>query len=431
MFCIFAVFFKRLNIMDERLLREVLAQQQGELKHMPLAKWTHREEENLLELDSPLAQIVIGVRRSGKSTLCHLFLNKHHIHYAYINFDDERLKEFSSDDFDKMLVALQIIYGDYDYLFMDEPQNIDTWHLFVNRMLRLRKHIFLTGSNAKLLSGELATHLTGRYNQVVLYPLSFKEYLVLKDIPQEALLIRDKAALQVTLEEYLLRGALPETLHLARWQNYLRTLHQSIIERDIIQRFHVRFPALMRDLSAHLVANFCRECNYAQLAKQFGSSDQTIRTYVGYMTQAYLFIPLQKFSYKSRIRLRSSKLYLVDVGFASAMNDLIGDDTGWKLDNIVYLELLRRSYQEGYQIYFFRENYEIDFVLCKGRKVIELIQVCVDLRDAKTERRELQALVNGATQLQCEQLTLITLSGSRAISHSGHTIHIVNAKEWL
>lgn len=417
--------------MEEKKLREVLAQQQDELKHLPIAKWTNREEEKLLELASPLAQIVIGVRRSGKSTLCHLFLNKHHIHYAYINFDDERLKEFSPTDFDKMLVALQIIYGNYDYLFMDEPQNIDSWHLFVNRMLRIQKHIFLTGSNAKLLSGELATHLTGRYNQVVLYPLNFKEYLALKNIPREALLIRDKAALQVAFEEYLQHGALPETLYLVRWQNYLRTLHQSIIERDIIQRFHVRFPALMRDLSAHLIANFCRECNYALLAKQFGSTDQTVRTYVGYMTQAYLFLPLQKFSYKSRIRLRSSKLYLVDVGFASAMNVLTGDDSGWKLENIVYLELLRRSYQEGYQIYYYRENYEIDFVLCRGQKVIELIQVCVDLHDAKTEHREIQALVNGATQLHCELLTLITLSDSRITSHLGHTIHIINAKEWL
>lgn len=417
--------------MNEKLLREVLAQQQDELNHMPMNRWTTREEEKQLELDSPLAQIVIGVRRSGKSTLCHLFLSKHNIHYAYINFDDERLKEFDAADFDTMLVALQIIYGEYDYLFMDEPQNIDSWHLFVNRMLRMQKHIFLTGSNAKLLSGELATHLTGRYNQVVLYPLSFKEYLALKDIPQEALLIRDKAALQVAFEEYLHRGALPETLHLVRWQNYLRTLHQSIIERDIIQRFHVRFPMLMRDLAAHLVSNFCRECNYAQLAKHFGASDQTIRTYIGYMTQAYLFIPLQKFSYKSRVRLRSSKLYLVDVGFASAMNNLTGDDTGWKLENIVYLELLRRSYQEGYQIYFFRENYEIDFVLCRGRKVIELIQVCAELQEGKTESRELQALVNGATQFSCEQLTLITLSDSRTAIHSGHTIHIVNAKEWL
>lgn len=110
---------------------------------------------------------------------------------------------------------------------------------------------------------------------------------------------------------------------------------------------------------------------------------------------------------------------------------MTGNDTGWKLENIVYLELLRRSYQEGYQIYFFRENYEIDFVLCRGRKVIELIQVCAELQEGKTEHRELQALVNGATQFCCEQLTLVTLSASRTASHSGHTIHIVNAKEWL
>ena len=168
--------------MEVQKIREIVAQQRDEVLRMNVRNWCDRVEEQFLELDSPLAQIVIGVRRSGKSTLCHKFLKQHNITYAYINFDDERMVNFHTEDFDRLLEALTIVYGDFEYLFVDEPQNISYWHLFVNRLLRQQVHVFLTGSNAKLLSGELATHLTGRYNQIELYPLSFSEYVALLNI---------------------------------------------------------------------------------------------------------------------------------------------------------------------------------------------------------------------------------------------------------
>ena len=158
----------RWKMIEERTIRSILAQQSQEAQQVPLESLCSRKEEALLELSSSQAQIVIGVRRSGKSTMCHRFLRSHQIDYAYVNFDDDRLTDFGNEDWDTMLTSLTILYGDFSYLFLDEPQNVPTWHLFVNRMLRQRVHVFLTGSNAKLLSGELSTHLTGRYNQVEL-----------------------------------------------------------------------------------------------------------------------------------------------------------------------------------------------------------------------------------------------------------------------
>ena len=418
--------------MELRKIREIVAQQREEVHRMNVLNWCDRMEEQFLELDSPLAQIVIGVRRSGKSTLCHKFLKQHNITYAYINFDDERLVNFHTEDFDRLLEALTIVYGDFEYLFVDEPQNISYWHLFVNRLLRQQVHVFLTGSNAKLLSGELATHLTGRYNQIELYPLSFSEYATLLNIKSDPLLIRDKAALQIAYENYLTKGGLPEVVRLTRWKNYIINIFNAILERDIMQRFRVRFPSVFHDIAHYLLSNFTHECNYDRIASTFGvASDKTVRKYVSYLEQAYLFIPLYKFSYKSRIRMRNAKLYVVDTAFATAVNELSGGDEGWKLENMVFLELLRRRQVNNYELFYYKNNYEIDFVVTVGKKVVELIQVCSDISNERTLQRELKALANGSVELNCPQMTLISNSESREIQYKEKVIQLVSAKEWL
>lgn len=138
-----------------------------------------RREERLVDVNSTQAQVIIGVRRSGKSTLCYQVLRDHNLKFAYADFDDERLVELKSDQLNDVLEILYKIYGDFNYLFLDEIQNVEGWHLFVNRMLRKKMHVIITGSNAKLLSGELATHLSGRNKEISLYPFSFKEFCIL------------------------------------------------------------------------------------------------------------------------------------------------------------------------------------------------------------------------------------------------------------
>lgn len=169
-----------------RTLETILSDQLDELKVRHAAHFCRRKEENKVDLNSPQAQVVIGVRRSGKSTLCHNVLHHAGVKYAYVNFDDERLFNLTSDDLNNILEVLYKIYGDFSHLFMDEIQNIPEWYLFVNRLLRKNMRIIITGSNAKLLSGELATHLTGRHHAIHLYPFSFSEYCEYKQIDTSA-----------------------------------------------------------------------------------------------------------------------------------------------------------------------------------------------------------------------------------------------------
>lgn len=163
--------------MDEKLILQVLAEQKEYVENYQPSKWVDRNEERLFEFDSTLAQVIIGVRRSGKSTLCHKVLLEHQVKYGYANFDDDRLAKLRVEDLNTVLSCIYQIYGtDIKYIFLDEVQDVEGWHLFVNRLLRTNLHVVVTGSNAKLLSGELATHLTGRYNEIHLFPFSFREY---------------------------------------------------------------------------------------------------------------------------------------------------------------------------------------------------------------------------------------------------------------
>ena len=160
----------------------ILSDQREELTNRHWKNIVTREEEKEINLNSPLAQVVIGVRRSGKSTLCSKVMLESGLPFGYINFDDDRLGKLTVDAFDTLLRALYQLNGDFNHLFLDEVQNIEGWELFVNRMLRQGMHMLITGSNANLLSGELATHLTGRYHQIELMPFSFQEYCSCKDV---------------------------------------------------------------------------------------------------------------------------------------------------------------------------------------------------------------------------------------------------------
>ena len=169
-------------VIDKRTLEVVLTDQRQELEAKRKDLFCHREEERLIDLKSTQAQVVIGVRRSGKSTLCFQALENAGVRYAFVDFDDERLAGIEAKQLNDILEILYKVYGDFEYLFLDEIQDVEGWHLFVNRMLRNKMHVIVTGSNAKLLSGELATHLSGRAKEIHLYPFSFAEYCAINDI---------------------------------------------------------------------------------------------------------------------------------------------------------------------------------------------------------------------------------------------------------
>ena len=204
-----------MNIQD---LVKVLSDQKEEFQRFSKRNLCTRMEESQLSLDSRLAQVVIGVRRSGKSTLCLKYFAGRKIAPAYVNFDDERLADLHADGLDEMLQCLYRINGDFTHLFLDEIQNIDKWPLFVNRLLRQGIKIILTGSNANLLSGELATHLTGRYHQIELYPFSFMEYCMYTKTDLTGQSTKSQALRQRALDRYLLQGGFPELLETTFYQ---------------------------------------------------------------------------------------------------------------------------------------------------------------------------------------------------------------------
>ncbi|MCR5573388.1 MAG: ATP-binding protein [Bacteroidaceae bacterium] len=423
--------------MTENIIIEVLAEQKEELSRMKVSNWCHRMEESQLELNSPLAQVVIGVRRSGKSTICHKVLQQNHIHYAYANFDDDRLLGFTTHDLNTMLSCIYQLYGqDIKYLLLDEIQNVEGWHLFVNRLLRIGFHIFVTGSNAKLLSSELATHLTGRYNEVKLFPFSFSEYCAYAKIDTKGITTKAKAGVKAAFTDYLIDGGFPELMITRNKRSYVQGLIETIITKDIRLRFHLRYVESLRQIADHLISNVCQEINYDDLSEQYGiGSAVTCKKYVDYLTQAFLILQIRKFSFKSRIRIRNTKGYVIDTGLiANRADALLTQNYGWRLENIVYIELLRRAAPLFHDIFYYRpssRSKEVDFVICEQGRVIELVQVAYEIDSPKTFKRETEALIQASEKIKCHNLTLIAKTETRDETISNHLIHIYSITDWL
>lgn len=417
----------------------ILSDQREELTNRHWNGIVTREEEKAINLNSPLAQVVIGVRRSGKSTLCSKVMLESGLPFGYINFDDDRLGKLTVDAFDTLLRALYQLNGDFNHLFLDEVQNIEGWELFVNRMLRQGMHMLITGSNANLLSGELATHLTGRYHQIELMPFSFQEYCSCKDVntssyTTKAIALRDKA-----LNDYLFAGGFPELLLLSETEqgDYVRSLVRTIVEKDIAKRYKLRYAQTLMDVANQVLDEFSQEHSFATVQKKHNlKSPNTAKKYLQYLQNAYLVLALPRFSLKSFERRSVHKYYAIDPAMIAKRDEaLMTENLGLRLENMIAVELKRRAAIDE-QIYYFRKvrEYEVDFVRVKGTQVQELIQVTYDFTQPRTKlyNREVGNLVKASSVLHCDNLTLIMMYGDqRDVVEDGKTIHCVPAIEWL
>ena len=397
--------------MDKRILETILSDQAEELELKKKQKFCRRKEEDLIDPDSPQAQVVIGVRRSGKSTLCYNALIRKGVKFAYVNFDDERLINLTVTDLNDVLEVLYKINGDFNYLFIDEIQNIPEWYLFVNRLLRRQIHVIITGSNAKLLSGELATHLTGRHHTINLYPFSFSEYCEAKGIDTMSMSTMAVARRRAVFDDYMRKGGFPELSRVRNERDYIDELVRNILQRDIEQRFKVKQVTSFEEMSQHLLNIAPAIVVDKKLKEAFGfGSQHTAKNYVGYLKQAYLLVGLHKYSPKSLQRLTAEKVYPIDVSLMNRRSDAFsGENLGWRLETIVYLELLRRYKSQGFDIYYFSERSgECDFVICEGRKAVVAIQVSYDISNEKTRKREISGLLLAAKKTGCKNLILLT-----------------------
>lgn len=419
--------------MDLYEIVRILTDQKQEIADIDISALCPRREEAQFDLESPLAQVVIGVRRSGKSMLCLKALISSGKKFGYVNFDDENLEDLNKKDLNTVLEAAFMVYGDFDYLFLDEAQNVKGWHLFVNRLLRQKMHIVLTGSNAKLLSSDLSTHLTGRYNEITLFPFSFEEYCWMKRLDPKNLTTKNQAFIKVAFEEYLRKGGFPEMFNVKDQSGYVTSLMNAIIQKDIAKRYRIRYVDALLKMTNYLVDNFCQEVVPTTLANLFGfGSFHTAENYYSYLKQAFLLQGLNKFSLKSAERIRGEKSYLVDVAFQSDREStLTSENLGLRMENIVYIELLRRYKKQNVGVFFHKNGYEVDFVVVDKTKILELIQVTYKMESTKTRTRELKGLLKGYAKFGCKNLTLISLNERGKEVIDGVAIKKVTIVDWL
>jgi predicted AAA+ superfamily ATPase len=364
-------------------------------------------------LSHPNILTILGVRRCGKSVLS-LQILRENKNFLYINFDDERLIDFSVRDFDNLLEAYYELYGESDYFILDEPHNISGWELFVNRLRRTKK-IIITGSNSKLLSGELATHLTGRYIDFVLFPFSLKEFLKLKDfsfIENDFYSPKKRAMIKRLVEEYIESGGFPERYHFGR--EILVRIYSDIIEKDILKRYKIKNKRTFKEMVRYMISNYGCEISFNKLKNVFGIKDiHTIKNWFSFLESAYLIFILERFSFKLKNQMIApKKVYCIDMGLANTVSFKTQENRGKVIENLVAIELFRRkSYiNKDLEIYYWKDymQNEIDFIIKEKENVMQLIQVCYDVSDYRTKEREVKGLLKGSRELRCDDLLVIT-----------------------
>ena len=412
------------------MLRDVLLLQRREAERRLQETYIDREFDSRRG-SQDLIKVILGPRRAGKSFFAFRFV-KDLGRFGYINFDDERLIDLS--DYDALIAALDVLYGQPEHLLLDEVQNVPRWELLVNRLQRQGYDLTITGSNAHLLSSELATHLTGRHVPIVLFPFSFREYL--RSIGEE-MTERETAE---ALRTYLQDGGYPEPLvkGLNR-REYLTTLFQSTLYKDIVRRHRIRAPQSLGDLARHLMSNVAMPYTYNALIRTTRlRSVHTIEKYLGHLEEAFLLFSLRRFSFKVRVQSRSSrKIYCIDNGLVTSSSFRFSPDRGKLYENIVAVSLHRRAVAGEIECFFWQgaRQEEVDFVVKQGTHVIALIQVCVDLESPKAKSREIRALLKAGQELHCDNLLILTDSteGEEAASWYGlqGTVRFMPVWRWL
>lgn len=397
--------------MEKDVIKQILLEQEQAEKNAPIG--IEREKLKLIDSLVPISHAIIisGIRRCGKSTLKRQILKKHYENEIYfVDFEDERFVKFTTEDFNSLYEVLIELYGLKHVFFFDEIQNIESWELFVRRIHREKNKVFITGSNASLLSSELSTRLTGRHIVVELLPFSFREYLRYhKSAYNEKsfLITQEKAILKKFFNEFLENGGMPEYLE-HKNPLVLQNVYENIIYKDVIVRYELKEVKAMRELALNLLSNIGTPISYTNIKNNLDlGSVNTVKNYIHYLENSYLIFTLDRFSFSvSQQTLLQKKVYAIDTGLVKQIAFHFSKKQGRYLENIVYLEL-RRRYKE---IFYYKTEtgLEVDFLVREGNKVVLLIQVCESLRDPKTREREYKSLIKAMKELNCKNGLILT-----------------------
>ena len=373
--------------------------------------------------------ILTGIRRCGKSTLLKEIMQNMY-NWCYVDFEDERFLDFRAQDFEVLNEVLIEVYGNVNIYFFDEVQNIEKFETFVRRLQDEGKKIVITGSNASLLSKEFGTRLTGRYKPFEVYPFSFREFLKFKKARVEKddfYIAEKKVGLAKLFEEYLLSGGLPEYLK-NKDKEYVRTVYENILYKDVIARYAIRRQKVIKELINILATNISSQFTYNSLKRALGLGNSiTVKEYISYLNNSYLFFELLKFSYSIRQQLNSPrKIYLVDSAFNQVCGINFSQNKGKILENAVFVELKRRNKEA----YYYSNKNECDFIIKGGTRITEAIQVCYVLDDASRER-EINGLLEAMDKFKLKEGIILTREQTEEITRDGKKIQIMPVFRWL
>ena len=397
-----------------------------------------------IPLDSPKIISLIGVRRSGKSSILFDLINRLRASVAreniiYLNFEDDRLFPLKLEHLDLILEGFYELYpakrDEKIYLFLDEVQVVEGWELYIRRIYdTLNVGIFITGSSAKLLSSEIATSLRGRTISFEIFPFSFAEYLKARDIQINLNSSKSLSFIKNALASYLVDGGFAETIHEDSFisRKILSDYLELIVFKDIAERHNIANTALLKHLNKYCFTNISTPLSFTKLYNEFKSqgfklSKDTIFNYMAYLEDAYaLFtVPIYRNSIKEEQR-NPKKIYAIDNGFKKIYDYAITEDMGKLYENVVFLHLRRQTKE----VYYFKQNQEVDFYAKLDDKAV-LVNVSYEIKDEKTRKRELDGLLEAMEYFHLDSAYLITKDEDSVVEMDGKKVYIVPLYKYL
>lgn len=392
-------------------------------------------EKREYELEANANYVFAGLRRAGKSYLMyqhihHLMEQGHSIEeMLYFNFEDDRIDSITISDLDLIKTCYEEMYDHRPIFFLDEIQNIKGWEKFARRLADTGYRVYITGSNAKMLSSEIATTLGGRYLIKDIYPFSFSEYLLYKkiDLSDKNARFKFRTAITKEYEEYFRNGGLPETLQMADKRAWISSLFNKIFFGDLVTRHQVRNDFALRIMIRKLAESVKQPTSYnriASIASTVGKkiSVDTVIDYMGYLQESWLILSYENIAAKLIDKESNRKYYFIDNGI---LNLFLLDPATSLLENQVAIRL-RQKY--GSQVYFYNKNVEVDFVVYDEGIAI---QVSYSLSDPETEKREVDALLKLNKVLPMRKLMIISKDEERDIMVNDVTIQVIPVWKWL
>ncbi|MEI7896797.1 MAG: ATP-binding protein [bacterium] len=386
--------------------------------------------ENIIKSETIV--VISGIRRCGKSTLLSQIRNENGEKDFYMNFDDERLIRFSVDHFQLLHETFIELFGIQKTFYFDEIQNIPDWERFIRRLHDEGYKVFLTGSNASMLSRELGTHLTGRYVQIELFPFSFAEFLTFKQVvwtEKDYYSTEGRASLIGHFNEYFHAGGFP--LYLKEGSDdYLKSLYESILYRDVLVRNKLVNERELLELVNYLASNVSKLSSFNGLTKIAGVKNATtIRNYLSFLQDTYLIFQICKFDYSLKKQIQNhKKTYFIDNAMIRLLGFMFSEEKGRLLENIVFLELRRRRFE----IFYHFNRLECDFVIREGITIVQAIQVCHSFNTAQTKTREVSGLLEAMNVYGLEEgLILLQDTQEHTIEENGKVIRVMPVWKWL